>query len=115
MAVECHTPIFLSNNTNYNSRIKWLTFLFYVFKTVFLFPTEIGIQNESSWTSVTGEAFEIVPQLEELDLSWNSNIGGKLSLLTKKLRKGCKIKLLKITDCNLTAKDGESLGMCIHM
>uniref|UniRef100_A0A8C4UD83 Leucine rich repeat containing 31 n=1 Tax=Falco tinnunculus TaxID=100819 RepID=A0A8C4UD83_FALTI len=57
-----------------------------------------------------GEAFEIVSQLEELDLSWNSNIGGKLSLLTKKLQKGCKLKLLKITDCNLTAKDGESLA-----
>uniref|UniRef100_A0A8B9U2Y3 Leucine rich repeat containing 31 n=1 Tax=Anas zonorhyncha TaxID=75864 RepID=A0A8B9U2Y3_9AVES len=57
-----------------------------------------------------GEAFEIVPQLEELDLSWNSNIGGKLSLLTKKLPKGCKIKLLRMTDCNLTAKDGESLA-----
>ncbi|XP_015147210.2 leucine-rich repeat-containing protein 31 isoform X1 [Gallus gallus] len=62
-----------------------------------------------------GEAFEIVPQLEELDLSWNSNIGGKLSLLTKKLRKGCKIKLLKITDCNLTAKDGESLAEILNV
>ncbi|XP_052543189.1 leucine-rich repeat-containing protein 31 isoform X4 [Tympanuchus pallidicinctus] len=61
-----------------------------------------------------GEAFEIVPQLEELDLSWNSNIGGKLSLLTKKLRKGCKIKLLKITDCNLTARDGESLDTALQ-
>ncbi|XP_035413086.1 leucine-rich repeat-containing protein 31 isoform X2 [Cygnus atratus] len=62
-----------------------------------------------------GEAFEIVPQLEELDLSWNSNIGGKLSLLTKKLPKGCKIKLLKITDCNLTAKDGESLAEMLNV
>ncbi|XP_031410858.1 leucine-rich repeat-containing protein 31 [Meleagris gallopavo] len=62
-----------------------------------------------------GEAFEIVPQLEELDLSWNSNIGGKLSLLTKKLRKGSKIKLLKITDCNLTAKDGESLAEILNV
>ncbi|KFQ60236.1 Leucine-rich repeat-containing protein 31, partial [Pelecanus crispus] len=62
-----------------------------------------------------GEAFEIVPQLEELDLSWNSNIGGKLSLLTKKLQKGCKIKLLKITDCNLTAKDGESLAEILNV
>ncbi|XP_052543185.1 leucine-rich repeat-containing protein 31 isoform X1 [Tympanuchus pallidicinctus] len=62
-----------------------------------------------------GEAFEIVPQLEELDLSWNSNIGGKLSLLTKKLRKGCKIKLLKITDCNLTARDGESLAEILNV
>ncbi|XP_063264371.1 leucine-rich repeat-containing protein 31 [Prinia subflava] len=57
-----------------------------------------------------GEAFEIVSQLEELDLSWNSNIGGKLSLLTKKLQERCKLKCLKITDCNLTAKDGESLA-----
>uniref|UniRef100_A0A8C9ERN9 Leucine rich repeat containing 31 n=1 Tax=Pavo cristatus TaxID=9049 RepID=A0A8C9ERN9_PAVCR len=62
-----------------------------------------------------GEAFEIVPQLEELDLSWNSNIGGKLSLLTKKLRKGCRIKLLKMTDCNLTAKDGESLAEILNV
>ncbi|XP_009984621.1 PREDICTED: leucine-rich repeat-containing protein 31 [Tauraco erythrolophus] len=62
-----------------------------------------------------GEAFEVVPQLEELDLSWNSNIGGKLSLLTKKLQKGCKIKLLKITDCNLMAKDGESLAEILNV
>nr|XP_009672034.1 PREDICTED: leucine-rich repeat-containing protein 31 isoform X2 [Struthio camelus australis] len=62
-----------------------------------------------------GEAFEMVPQLEELDLSWNSNIGGKLSLLTKKLQKGCKIKFLKITDCDLTAKDGESLAHILNV
>ncbi|XP_062439011.1 leucine-rich repeat-containing protein 31 [Rhea pennata] len=62
-----------------------------------------------------GEAFEIVPQLEELDLSWNGNIGGKLSLLTKKLQRGCKIKFLKITDCNLTAKDGESLAQILNV
>ncbi|XP_065530668.1 leucine-rich repeat-containing protein 31 [Lathamus discolor] len=62
-----------------------------------------------------GEAFEIVSQLEELDLSWNSNIGGKLSLLTKKIQKGCKLKLLKITDCNLTAKDGESLAEILNV
>ncbi|NXX41397.1 LRC31 protein, partial [Tricholaema leucomelas] len=62
-----------------------------------------------------GEASEVVSQLEELDLSWNSNIGGKLSLLTKKLQKGCKLKLLKITDCNLTAKDGESLAEILPM
>ncbi|XP_059711788.1 leucine-rich repeat-containing protein 31 isoform X4 [Haemorhous mexicanus] len=61
-----------------------------------------------------GEAFEIVSQLEELDLSWNSNIGGKLSLLTKKLQEGCKLKCLKMTDCNLTAKDGESLDTALQ-
>ncbi|NWW66018.1 LRC31 protein, partial [Ifrita kowaldi] len=62
-----------------------------------------------------GEAFETVSQLEELDLSWNSNIGGKLSLLTKKLQEGCKLKCLKITDCNLTAKDGESLAEVLNV
>ncbi|KAJ7424864.1 Leucine-rich repeat-containing protein 31 [Pitangus sulphuratus] len=62
-----------------------------------------------------GEAFEIVSQLEELDLSWNSNIGGKLSLLTKKVQNGCKLKCLKITDCNLTAKDGESLAEFLNV
>ncbi|XP_019347384.2 leucine-rich repeat-containing protein 31 isoform X3 [Alligator mississippiensis] len=56
-----------------------------------------------------GEALEIIPFLEELDLSWNTNIGGKLSLLTKKIQKGSKIKILKVIDCNLAAKDGESL------
>ncbi|XP_063022510.1 leucine-rich repeat-containing protein 31 isoform X2 [Melospiza melodia melodia] len=62
-----------------------------------------------------GGAFEIVSQLEELDLSWNSNIGGKLSLLTKKLKEGCKLKCLKMTDCNLTAKDGESLAELLNV
>ncbi|NXH64495.1 LRC31 protein, partial [Rhabdornis inornatus] len=62
-----------------------------------------------------GEAFEIVSQLEELDLSWNNNIGGKLSLLTKKLQEGCKLKCLKITDCNLTVKDGESLAQLLNV
>ncbi|NWI39993.1 LRC31 protein, partial [Picathartes gymnocephalus] len=62
-----------------------------------------------------GEAFEMVSQLEELDLSWNSNIGGKLSLLTKKLQEGCKLKCLKITDCNLMAKDGESLAEILNV
>ncbi|XP_057267517.1 LOW QUALITY PROTEIN: leucine-rich repeat-containing protein 31 [Pezoporus wallicus] len=60
-----------------------------------------------------GEASEIVSQLEELDLSWNSNIGGKLSLLTKKIQKGCKLKLLK--RLYLTTKDGESLAEILNV
>ncbi|XP_067392634.1 leucine-rich repeat-containing protein 31 [Emydura macquarii macquarii] len=62
-----------------------------------------------------GEALETIPHLEELDLSWNYNIGGKLSLLTKKFQKGCRIKILKFTDCNLTAKDGESLAQLLNV
>ncbi|XP_050821907.1 leucine-rich repeat-containing protein 31 isoform X3 [Gopherus flavomarginatus] len=62
-----------------------------------------------------GEALETIPHLEELDLSWNNNIGGKLSLLTKRFQTGCKIKILKFTDCNLTAKDGESLARVLNV
>ncbi|XP_025053806.1 leucine-rich repeat-containing protein 31 isoform X2 [Alligator sinensis] len=61
------------------------------------------------------EALEIIPFLEELDLSWNTNIGGKLSLLTKKIQKGSKIKILKVIDCNLAAKDGESLAQILNV
>uniref|UniRef100_A0A8C8SMC9 Leucine rich repeat containing 31 n=1 Tax=Pelusios castaneus TaxID=367368 RepID=A0A8C8SMC9_9SAUR len=62
-----------------------------------------------------GEALETIPHLEELDLSWNNNIGGKLSLLTQKFQKGCKIKILRFTDCSLTAKDGESLAQLLNV
>ncbi|XP_065267340.1 leucine-rich repeat-containing protein 31 isoform X1 [Emys orbicularis] len=62
-----------------------------------------------------GEALETIPHLEELDLSWNNNIGGKLSLLTKSFQTGCKIKILKFTDCSLTAKDGESLAQVLNV
>ncbi|XP_038273506.2 leucine-rich repeat-containing protein 31 isoform X2 [Dermochelys coriacea] len=62
-----------------------------------------------------GEALETIPHLEELDLSWNNNIGGKLSLLTKRFQTGCKIKILKLTDCSLTTKDGESLAEVLNV
>ncbi|XP_033372591.1 leucine-rich repeat-containing protein 31 isoform X2 [Parus major] len=89
-----------------------------------LLPDSLGLMSSisslpTSYSSCfhtgQGEAFEIVSQLEELDLSWNSNIGGKLSLLTKKLQEGCKLKCLKITDCSLTAKDGESLAEILNV
>ncbi|XP_074860643.1 leucine-rich repeat-containing protein 31 [Carettochelys insculpta] len=62
-----------------------------------------------------GEALETIPHLEELDLSWNNNIGGKLSLLTKRFHKGYKIRILKFTDCSLTRKDGESLAEVLRV
>ncbi|XP_066477647.1 leucine-rich repeat-containing protein 31 [Tiliqua scincoides] len=60
-----------------------------------------------------GEAFEVIPCLEILDLSWNNNIGGNLSLLTPKIPKGYKLKTLKLTDCNLVHEDGESLAQLL--
>ncbi|KAF7242591.1 Leucine-rich repeat-containing protein 31 [Varanus komodoensis] len=61
-----------------------------------------------------GEALEEMPHLEILDLSWNPNVGGSFSLLTQKIPKGCILKTLKLTDCNLTAEDGESLAQLLR-
>ncbi|KAJ6660968.1 hypothetical protein lerEdw1_016988 [Lerista edwardsae] len=60
-----------------------------------------------------GEALEVIPCLETLDLSWN-NIGGNLPLLTPKIPKGYNLKTLKVTDCNLVREDGESLAQLLN-
>ncbi|XP_053246483.1 leucine-rich repeat-containing protein 31 isoform X4 [Podarcis raffonei] len=61
-----------------------------------------------------GEALEVIPHLETLDLSWNTNIGGKLLLLIQKIPKDNKLKTLKVMDCSLTSEDGESLAQHLY-
>nr|XP_020649487.1 leucine-rich repeat-containing protein 31 isoform X2 [Pogona vitticeps] len=61
-----------------------------------------------------GDALETISHLEILDLSWNTGLGGSLSLLTAKIPKGSKLKTLKLTDCNLTSEDGESLAQVVN-
>ncbi|XP_007442218.2 leucine-rich repeat-containing protein 31 [Python bivittatus] len=60
-----------------------------------------------------GEALEGIPHLEILDLSWNTGIGGTLSLLTSKILKGSKLQTLKVTDCGLTPEDGKSVAQLL--
>ncbi|KAM6443262.1 leucine-rich repeat-containing protein 31 isoform 2-T2 [Liasis olivaceus] len=60
-----------------------------------------------------GEALEGIPHLEILDLSWNTGIGGGLSLLTSKIPKGSKLQTLKVTDCGLTPEDGKSIAQLL--
>ncbi|KAJ7324130.1 hypothetical protein JRQ81_017150 [Phrynocephalus forsythii] len=61
-----------------------------------------------------GDALEAISQLEILDLSWNTTIGGSLSLLTPKIPKSCPLKTLKLTDCNLTPEDGAALAESLN-
>ncbi|XP_054840213.1 leucine-rich repeat-containing protein 31 isoform X1 [Eublepharis macularius] len=61
-----------------------------------------------------GEALEVIPYLEVLDLSWNNNIGGSLFILTQKMPKDYNLRTLKITDCSLTIEDGKSLAQLLH-
>ncbi|XP_011916049.1 PREDICTED: leucine-rich repeat-containing protein 31 isoform X5 [Cercocebus atys] len=62
-----------------------------------------------------GEALEMIPELEELNLSWNSKVGGNLPLILQKFQKGSKIQMLKLVDCTLTSEDGTFLGQLLPM
>ncbi|XP_017704305.1 PREDICTED: leucine-rich repeat-containing protein 31 isoform X2 [Rhinopithecus bieti] len=62
-----------------------------------------------------GEALEMIPELEELNLSWNSKVGGNLPLILQKFQKGSKIQMLELVDCTLTSEDGTFLGQLLPM
>uniref|UniRef100_A0A671XBC9 Leucine rich repeat containing 31 n=1 Tax=Sparus aurata TaxID=8175 RepID=A0A671XBC9_SPAAU len=57
---------------------------------------------------------QVLPQLEELDVSWNELVGGCLEALTSHLQHVGGIRALKLCGCRLSADDitalGEALG-----
>ncbi|KAG7231348.1 hypothetical protein INR49_012188 [Caranx melampygus] len=57
---------------------------------------------------------QFLPQLEELDVSWNKLIGGSLKALTSHLHHVGRIRMLRLCSCRLNADDitalGEALG-----
>ncbi|MEJ1277410.1 leucine rich repeat containing 31 [Cricetulus griseus] len=64
-----------------------------------------GLTSEDVQT--LGDALEMIPELEELSLSWNSKVGGKLPQVLRTFQKGSKIQTLELVDCALTSQDGE--------
>uniref|UniRef100_A0A8C0VWH9 Leucine-rich repeat-containing protein 31 n=1 Tax=Castor canadensis TaxID=51338 RepID=A0A8C0VWH9_CASCN len=60
-----------------------------------------------------GEALEATPELEELNLSWNSKVGGNLPLVLHSFQKGSKIQKLELVDCALTSEDGAFVGQLL--
>uniref|UniRef100_A0A8C9APM3 Leucine rich repeat containing 31 n=1 Tax=Prolemur simus TaxID=1328070 RepID=A0A8C9APM3_PROSS len=60
-----------------------------------------------------GEALEMIPELEELNLSWNSKVGGNLPLVLQNFQKGSKIQTLELVDCALTSEDGAFVGQLL--
>ncbi|XP_075058198.1 leucine-rich repeat-containing protein 31 [Mixophyes fleayi] len=60
-----------------------------------------------------GESLQYIPNLQVLDLSWNSDLGGSISRLTQHFSGFCELKTLNLTECNLTAKDGDSLAHAV--
>ncbi|GCC28007.1 hypothetical protein chiPu_0006433 [Chiloscyllium punctatum] len=65
--------------------------------------------------SALGDWIQHLPNVEEIDLSWNGDLGGNLSLFTRKLGVDSKLKVLKLVDCDLTAKDAKALGQALSV
>uniref|UniRef100_A0A3P8S1I4 Leucine rich repeat containing 31 n=1 Tax=Amphiprion percula TaxID=161767 RepID=A0A3P8S1I4_AMPPE len=53
---------------------------------------------------------QFLPQLEEVDVSWNELIGGSLAALTSHLQQVSGIRTLRICSCRLNANDVAALG-----
>lgn len=60
-----------------------------------------------------GEALKVIPELEELNLSWNSKVGGNLPLILQKFQEGSKLHTLELVDCALTSEDGVCVGQLL--
>lgn len=52
----------------------------------------------------------LLPDLEEIDLSWNDFIGGKLEHLALQFKHLQELKVLQLNSCRLTTKDIGCLG-----
>ncbi|KAM6225367.1 leucine-rich repeat-containing protein 31 [Rhynchocyon petersi] len=62
-----------------------------------------------------GEALKAIPELEELNLSWNRKVGGNLPLILQKFQDGSMIQTLELVDCALTSEDGTFIGQLLPM
>lgn len=52
----------------------------------------------------------MIPEIEELSLSWVSKVGGKLLQVFLTFHKGGKIRTLELEGCTLTSQDGVFVG-----
>ncbi|XP_030720602.2 leucine-rich repeat-containing protein 31 [Globicephala melas] len=59
-----------------------------------------------------GEALKALPELE-LNLSWNSKVGGNLPLILRTFREGSKIQMPELVDYALTSEDGAFVGQLL--
>ncbi|XP_006150321.2 leucine-rich repeat-containing protein 31 isoform X2 [Tupaia chinensis] len=60
-----------------------------------------------------GEALDAIPDLEELNLSWNSEVGGNLPVVFHKVQDRSKIRTLELVECALTPDDGVFVGQLL--
>jgi len=63
----------------------------------------------------TASLLPFLPQLEVISLSWNGCVGGTLKALTVHLHHVNLLKVLRLSNCRLTAEDVTSLGTGFHL
>ncbi|CAH2247555.1 leucine-rich repeat-containing 31 isoform X1 [Pelobates cultripes] len=68
--------------------------------------------TEKDFTAL-GESFNLIPHLESLDLSWNSNLGCSLFRISQHVPGQSSIRTLNLTECNLKLADGDSLAQAV--
>ncbi|XP_068137080.1 leucine-rich repeat-containing protein 31 [Hyperolius riggenbachi] len=90
---------FMTPHLNHVSRLRILSL------------SNCGLTGDDA--TALGESLQYIPKLQVLDVSWNSNIGGTLSRITRHLGDNCELKTLSLTECNLTGEDADSLATVI--
>ncbi|KAM3930531.1 leucine-rich repeat-containing protein 31 [Leptodactylus fuscus] len=61
-----------------------------------------------------GSLMTFLPDVEEIDLSWNELVGGSLVLLTPHLCHVNGLRILSLSNCGLTAEDAGALGEALQ-
>ncbi|KAM4770766.1 leucine-rich repeat-containing protein 31 [Rhinophrynus dorsalis] len=61
-----------------------------------------------------GPLLPFLPDVEEMDLSWNNFVGGSVKLLTPHLHHVSNLKVLSLSNCSLMADDASALGEALE-
>ncbi|XP_040284137.1 leucine-rich repeat-containing protein 31 isoform X1 [Bufo bufo] len=61
-----------------------------------------------------GSLMSFLPDVEEIDLSWNELVGGAMMMLTPHLCHVSRLRILNLSNCGLTADDAGALGEALQ-
>lgn len=67
------------------------------------------------FSSLLAALLPFLPDLENLDISWNDSIGGSLHSITQQIHFISKLKILRLGNCKLTTDDVLALGMTMFL
>jgi hypothetical protein len=77
----------------------------------YLLQITLHIQICIFFYSLLVSMLPFLPDLEELDISWNDSVGGTLHSITHQMCLVSKLKILRLGCCRLTTEDVQAIGM----